>query len=87
MLHPEVKLKSVISIRQECSHGNAARRHDSLHMPCRQSRRGRAVTDKRIKMLHGYGTSKGIIVHLPALAVTLVVTFLIAIFITFLKLT
>lgn len=86
MLHPEVKLKSVISIRQECSHGNATRRHDSLHMPCRQSRRGRAVTDKRIKMLHGYGTSKGIIVHLPALAVTLVVTFLIAIFITFLKL-
>lgn len=55
-------------------------------LPCRQSRRGRAVTDKRIKMLHGYGTSKGIIVHLPALAVTLVVTFLIAIFITFLKL-
>lgn len=86
MLHPEVKLKSVISIRQECSHGNAARRHDSLHAPCRQSRRGRAVTDKRIKMLQGYGTSKGIIVHLPALAVTLVVTFLIAIFITFLKL-
>lgn len=86
MLHPEVKLKSVISIRQECSHGNAARRHNSLHMPCRQSRRGRAVTDKRIKMLQGYGTSKGIIVHLPALVVTLVVTFLIAIFITFLKL-
>ncbi len=47
---------------------------------------GRAVTDKRIKMLQGNGTSKGIIVHLPALAVTLVVTFLIAIFITFLKL-